>query len=125
MGVQGRPALPYVDFRSYAGADVFIDMTFLDHTMMPVAPTSIVFEIDDITNDRNMIASTVVPPNGTPFQTVQIPGAELQMSYPSQGSQLCQVLVTAQVIDSVTGLSTVAKSVAILELVAIQTPSGQ
>lgn len=124
MGLQGRPMLPYIDFRSYAGADVFVDMTFLDHTMAPVAPTTITYEIDDISNVQNLVPSTAVPPNGTPLQTIQIPGAQLPMTYPYQGSQLCQILVTATVTDSVTGQLTTAKGVAILELIAIQTPSG-
>jgi hypothetical protein len=124
LGLQGRPMLPYIDFRSYAGADIFIDLTFLDHTMAPVVPTSIVYEIDDISNAQNMVTPTSVPSNGTSMQTLQIPGATMVMSYPYQGSQLCQVEITATLIDSVTGVSSTAKGLAILELVAIQTPSG-
>jgi hypothetical protein len=124
LGLQGRPMLPYIDFRSYAGADIFIDMTFLDHTQQPVVPTTISYEIDDISNVQNMVPVTNVASNGTPLQTIQVPGAVMVMTYPYQGSQLCQIEVTATVTDSVTGLQSTAKGLAVLELIAIQTPSG-
>lgn len=57
--------------------------------------------------------------------TLQIPGSTMQMSYPYQGSQLCQLSVAATITDTVTGnTSTRIVGLAILELVAIQTPNG-
>jgi hypothetical protein len=124
-GLAGQPILPYVDNRSYTGADIFIDMTFLDHTEAPVVPTAITYEIDDITNDVSMVPATSLAPNGTSMQTLQIPGAQMSMTYPYQGSQLCQILIKASVTDSVTGLQSSAVAVAVLELCNIQTPGGQ
>lgn len=49
-GLSGQPILPYVDYRSYMGADVFVDLTFLDHTGNPVQPMSVSYRIDDLTN---------------------------------------------------------------------------
>jgi len=99
-------------------------MTFFDHTMTPTIPSTIAYEIDDLSNVQGMVPLTSVTPNGTPFQTVQVPGAKLVMTYPYQGSQLCEVTVMATLTDSVTGNTSTAKGVAILELIAIQTPGG-
>lgn len=117
-GLRGQPNLPYVDNRSYAGADVFIDYTFLDHTGAPVTPASITYQLDDISNVNNMIPATAVTPTGS-SQTLQIPGAKMAMTYPAiaQGSQICQLLTTVVLPDAST-----VKSIAIIELIAIQTP---
>jgi hypothetical protein len=263
-GLAGQPILPYTDFRSYVGADLFIDLTFLDHTLTEVVPTSAQYQLDDITNDINMVpltslilsqsisfsitaANATTAPYGTgsgngfylgtfngnvscgsispvnqqiqganiavcasetvgatnsftfclqgtfaqnyftslsftdrlgavdtylaanatfstsaqpgysiwtwtppvlnapftpasvytvtlagitqttpvtPSQTLQIPGAKMLMTYPYQGSQLCQLCVTSTFIDSVTGNPASATAVAILELLAVQTPGG-
>ena len=121
-GLRGQPSLPYVDNRSYAGADVFVDMTFLDHTGTPVTPTSISYRLDDITNVASMIPSTAITPTG-PQMTLQIPGSKMVMTYPSisQGSQLCQLWITAVLPDGTPNSS--VQSVTIIELVSIQTPS--
>lgn len=115
-GLVGQPTLPYPDYRSYAGADIFLDLTFLDHTGNGVMPASIAYQIDDLSNAQNIVPSTVVIPTGI-SQTVQIPGSLLQMSQQWQGSQLCQVLLTAVLPDNST-----IKGVTIVELCSIQTP---
>lgn len=115
-GLSGQPSLSYVDYRSYAGADVFIDLTFLDHTGTPVQPTSLVYQVDDLTNAVNIIPTTTVPVTGT-SQTLQIPGSQLQLTHFWQGSEIFQIWMTAVLPDSST-----VQSVSVLELVAIQTP---
>ncbi len=123
-GLAGQPTLPYIDYRVLAGVDAFVDLTFLDHTMTPVVPTSITYELDDITNNLTMVApGTVLVPTGS-SQTLQLPGSVLTMSYPYQGSQLCQLVVRAVVVDSVTAQPSNIAATFIIELVAIQTPSG-
>lgn len=117
-GLGGQPTLPYTDFRSYAGADVFIDLAFLDYTGAPVTPTSLVYQIDDLTNAVNIIPATNVVVTGT-AQTIQIPGAKLQMTRFWQGSEIFQILMTAVL----PGGSTV-KSISVLELISIQTPQS-
>lgn len=59
-GLSGQPTLPYIDYKSYMGADVFIDMTFLDHTGTPVTPNSVAYRIDDMTNCVPMVQSTII-----------------------------------------------------------------
>lgn len=115
-GLSGQPSLSYVDYRSYAGADIFIDLTFLDHTGAPVQPSSLVYQIDDLTNAVNIVAQTTVPVTGT-AQTIRVPGAQLQLTHFWQGSEIFQIWFTAVLPDSST-----VQSVAVLELVAIQTP---
>jgi hypothetical protein len=126
-GLAGQPVLPYTDNRSYAGADIFCDLTFLDHTMTDVIPSSFQWQLDDITNDVNMVPLTTVTPSptGTVPYTLQIPGATMHMTYPYEGSQLCQLSLVATITDTVTGnTATQIVGLAILELCAIQTPGG-
>ena len=121
-GLSGQPGLPYVDYRSYAGEDVFIDLVFLDHTGAPVQPTSFTYQVDDMTNATNVIPPTAVGVTGTQ-QTLQIPGSLLQMTHFWQGSEIFQILMTATLpADSVTGNISTVKGISVLELVAIQTP---
>lgn len=115
-GLIGQPILPYIDYRSYAGADLFLDLTFLDHTGNGVIPISIAYQIDDLSNAQNIVPSTPVTPTGI-SQTVQIPGNLLQVNHQWQGSQLCQILLTAVLPDNST-----IKGVTIVELCAIQIP---
>lgn len=123
LALQGQPNLPYTDNRGYAGTDAFVDLTFLDHTQTPVIPTLAWYQLDDLTNAQNMIPQTTIVPVASTF-TLQIPGASLQMTYPWSGSQICQLTLYFKAIDSVTGQSFNASTVAILELIAIQTPTG-
>jgi hypothetical protein len=117
-GLSGQPILSYVDYRSYQGADVFIDLTFLDHTGTPVTPTSFSYQIDDITNAVNVVPSTPKTVSSSTY-TLQISGSVLQMTHNWQGSEIFQISMKAVLPDT----STVMQ-VAILELLAIQTPSG-
>ena len=121
--LSGSPTLPYPSFRSYTGQDVFLDMAFVDHTQTPVIPTTLVYQVDDITNSVSMISQTTLNPGASTY-TLQIPGSGLQMSYPYEGTQLCQLSGWIQAIDSVTGSSFTAPFVYIIELAAIATPNG-
>ena len=117
-GLAGQPILGYTDYRSYAGADVFLDLTILDHTGNLQIPISLSYQIDDLSNIQNMVPLTSITPTGAQ-QTLQIPGSLLQMSHNWMGSQLCQILLTAVLPDNST-----VKGVTILELCAIQTPAS-
>ena len=117
-GLSGQPVLPYIDYRSYAGADIFLDLTFLDHAGVLQTPTSLNYRLDDLTNALVMVPQTSVTPTGS-TQTLQIPGSVLQMSKTWQGSQVCQIILTAVLPDTST-----IKAVTILELCATQTPGG-
>jgi hypothetical protein len=124
-GLYGQPTAPYVDNRVYAGTDVFVDMQFLDHTQTAVTPTSIAWQLDDITNVANMVPGTPIAPTGSAM-TLQIPGSVLAFTYPSigQGSQLCQLWIQAVAVDSVTGQPFTMNAISIIEIMAIQTPNG-
>lgn len=100
-----------------------MDLVFVDHTQAPVIPTSFVWQMDDLTNDQAMIPSTSSVPTSSTI-TLQIPGAQMQMTFPYEGSQLCQLSASFTAIDTVTGNPFTAKNVAIIELCAIQTPNG-
>lgn len=117
-GLSGQPSLPYVDYRSYAGADIFIDLTFLDYQGNLVIPTSLNYRIDDLTNATPVVQQTTVTVTGS-TQTLQIPGSVLQMTHQWQGSEIFQIYMTAVLPGGAT-----TKSISVLELVAIQTPNG-
>jgi hypothetical protein len=118
-GLSGQPVLPYVDYRSYQGMDVFIDLTFLDHFGNLAVPVSLSYQVDDITNAVNVIPVTVVAVTGS-TQTIQIAGALLQLTHNWQGSEIFQIVFKVVLPGSPT--STVY-AVSILELLAIQTPN--
>lgn len=122
-GLQGLPTLSYVDAQEYAGADVFADLTFLDHSMTPFTPTSLTYQLDDITNNVNMIPSTVVTTglNASPY-VLQLPAASMVMTRNWGGSQLCQLWVQATGPDA-NGVTITIQGVFIIELCSIQTPA--
>lgn len=123
-GLAGQPVLSYVDYRAYQGTDVFLDLTFLDHTGTAVTPSTANYQVDDITNAINMIPKTTFTPGSNPY-TLQIPGSLMVMTHNWQGSQLCQFSLNATITDSVTSTSAQINQVIIIELIAIQTPTTQ
>ncbi len=126
--LQGMPILPYPIWRTHAGTDAFIDMVFLDHTETPVVPTSFTWQLDDITNDNNMVGPTTITDwtgyTAGEVYTLQIPGSSLVMTFPYEGSQLAQLSGEFTAVDSVTGQPFTAAFVRIIEVAAIQTPSN-
>lgn len=123
-GLLGQPTLPYASIKSYAGMDVFASLTFVDHTGTSVVPTTLKYQIDDISNAINMVPSTSIVAGLAAQMTVQLPGAPMVMSHQWQGSQLCQVYWTATALDSVTGTSFTMERVDIIELCSIQVPGN-
>jgi hypothetical protein len=120
----GQPALPYTDFRSYVNSDVFVDMTFIDHTGTPQEPVSIWYQLDDITNVQNMVPQTAITPTGSSL-TLDIPGSVMQMTHMWVDSQLCQLWVQATMpVTDAEPNGSVINAITIIELVAIQTPNN-
>ena len=125
--LQGSPILPYPIVRVHAGTDAFFDMLFVDHTDTPVVPSSLTWELDDITNDVSMVAPTTITDwagyTAGETYTLQIPAASMIMTFPYEGSQLAQLSGSFTAIDSVTGQPFSAAFIRIVEIAAIQTPS--
>jgi hypothetical protein len=117
-GLSGQPILPYVDYRSYQGADVFIDLTFLDHTGALVTPSTFSYQIDDMTNSLSIVPATSVAVTGS-TQTLRLLGSVFQLSHNWQGSEIWQISMKAVLPDGSTVMG-----VTILELLAIQVPNG-
>jgi hypothetical protein len=137
--LQGIPTLPYANVKAYPCTDMFLDLTFVDHTNTPVVPTSISIEIDDITNSIVMAGPTTLNPLGmvgtpaSPFtypafassMYLQVLGVALPITFPYIGSQLCQFGMQFTAIDTVTGQPFTSNSViAVVELCALATVSG-
>jgi hypothetical protein len=99
-----------------------MSLTFLDQNGNPIQPTTISYLLDDITNFVNMIPPTSLTPAPLPApQLLTIPGASLAMTFQYQGSQICQFVITATYFNSLSGITSTIKQVAVIELVAIQT----
>lgn len=133
--LQGQPILPYPAIKTYQNADVFLDLAFVDHTQTPVVPTSIQLEVDDITNAEAMFGpsplvitgSTTAPlyyPAFSSAFTLQVAGAIMQMTFPYEGSQLCQFKFSFTAVDSVTGNVFTAPALVLVELCSAATVSG-
>lgn len=138
--LQGSPMLPYASDQVYAGRDSFLPFTFLDRSKVPVVPTSITVELDDITNSINMdggpntlqsagASGKYIYPafsaggQGNPWM-LQLTAAIMQMTYPYQGSQICTLKVVWTSLDSVLGNPFTDVGVYVFELVAAPTASG-
>lgn len=132
----GQPVLPYPNVKSYQGADIFLDVEFVDHTNTPVVPTSIKLEIDDLTNAQQMLGPTTLVIGGSTIAplfypafaaawNIQVSGPlVMQMMQPYQGSQICQLKFQFTAIDTVTGQTFTAPQIAIVELCSAATVSG-
>jgi hypothetical protein len=124
--LQGQPELGYTRYLVYAGQDVLLQLTFLNSLGVQTQPTSIVYEMDDLTNGQNMIpAGTALAPSGGGQQVLQITAAQLVMDRQYQGRQISQVWITAVIPDTnaPSGSITVQQAV-IIETVAIATAQG-
>jgi hypothetical protein len=117
QSLMGQPNLPYTDYRIYAGTDAFFELTFLDRNQALSTPTSLTYRLDDLTNALPMIPPTTVVPTGSTYE-LQLAAALLVMSKASQGSQICQLALTAVLSDGTT-----ANQVGVLELVAVTVPT--
>jgi hypothetical protein len=131
--------LPYPSNSQYAGNDAFVPLTFLDRQRVPVTPTSVNVELDDLTNGIAMAGPSTLVSTGaasgnfiypafssgsaTPW-LLQIPGSTMQMTYPYQGSQIVKLKIVFTAIDSVTGGSFTDVIEWVIELVASPTVSG-
>jgi hypothetical protein len=139
-GLQGGPMLPYPSDSQYAGNDAFIPLIFLDRNRVPVTPTSIKVEMDDLTNNVSMdngpitLVSTgatsgnyIYPAfasgSGTPW-LLQAVAALMQMTFPYQGSQIVQLKIVFTGVDSVTANTFTDVIMWIIELVSSPTVSG-
>jgi hypothetical protein len=133
--LQGQPILPYVNVKAYQSSDVFLDVEFVDHTQTPVIPTSMQLEIDDITNAQAMLGPVTLNPAGAGSGTLlypafaaswnlQVTGAVMQMTFPYEGSQLCQFKFAFTAIDTVTGQPFTAPAIVMVELCSAATVSG-
>lgn len=125
-GLKGNPTLPYADFRSFAGEDAEVDLTFLDYTGQAVTPYSAIYQLDDLSNAINMVPQTNLAANGsftTSKFTLTLPASVMQMSKQFQGSQTCQLNLSFSY-KNAAGFRGVVQGQFVIELVAIQTPSG-
>lgn len=121
-GLAGQPILPYADFQSYIGQDVFCNLTFLDHTKTPVTPTTLQYRIDDLTNSQNIAPVTSIVSGLASSMVYQIPGSQMNIPYNWEGSIIAQITWTFTAVDTVTGATFTGQSVNVVEIVNIQVP---
>lgn len=127
-GLKGNPTLPYSDFRSFAGEDVVVDLTFLDRTGQAVTPYQVQWQLDDISNAINMQPPTILGTGTftTNTSTLTLPASLMQMDKQFQGSQLCQLSLAMSYLDTrvTPSVSRTVQEQYVIELVANQTPLG-
>lgn len=132
--------LPYPNVSQYAGNDAFVPLVFLDRNRVPVTPSSIKVELDDLTNSvamdngPNTLASAGATTtnytypafaSGSPTPwLLQANAAVMQMTYPYEGSQICKLKIVWQGVDSVTGNLFTDVIEWVIELVSSPTVSG-
>jgi len=138
--LQGGPNTPYRSDQILANADTYLQYTFLDRQNVPVTPTSIIVELDDLTNGINMDGgpNTLNPAGAsttnyiypaftsgaTPPWVLQLTAALMQMSYPYQGSQICKLTLKWTGVDSVLGNPFTGRFENVIEMVSSPTVSG-
>ncbi len=133
--LQGQPTLPYTDNIIWANQDVFVTLSFVDRLGVPVIPTSLAVECDDLTNAIDMFgpiqlpsgggtANGIISPAFAAVMTIQIQASLWNMSYPYQGSQICQLNWVAIAPDSTTSNPFQTQKVDIVSLCSIATVSG-
>lgn len=119
---QGIPELPYTRHTSYAGQDVLLNLTFLNSASVPTEPSSITYRMDSLTTAQNVIPSTSVTPTGS-MQTLQLTGAQMQMTRNYFGREEMQIWISATVPDTNASSGSIAvQQLAIIELIAIAAP---
>ncbi|MGH6878563.1 MAG: hypothetical protein ACREHV_14470 [Rhizomicrobium sp.] len=139
-GLQGSPNLPYLQDTTLAGEDTYVNYTFLDRVNVPVVPSTISVELDDLTNSLNMDGgpNPLNPAGATstnyiyqPFSAgangpwvLQATAAVMQMTYPYQGSQICKLKLIWTAVDSVYGNPFTGIFENVIELVSSPTVSG-
>jgi hypothetical protein len=138
--LQGSPNLPYLQDVVLAGTDTYFGFVFLDRANVPVVPTSIKVELDDLTNsiamDNGPITLTAAGATTTNYiypaftsginnpWELQLTAALVQMTYPGQGSQICKLKLVFTAVDSVLSNPFTGAFENVIELVASPTVSG-
>ena len=97
-----KPVQPFRDFPTNEGGTVLVTVTFLDKDRVNIVPTTVTYRIDDLTNDREVLAETTVT---TPAleNTITITPAQNALNGRSQPRELRQVTVKA--VDSAGAVS--------------------
>ncbi|HWX29598.1 MAG TPA: hypothetical protein VNZ53_19400 [Steroidobacteraceae bacterium] len=138
--LQGSSNLPYLQQQTFDGEETWVPLTFLDRNRVPVVPTSIRVELDDLTNSVQMdngpltlnplgasTTSYTYPAfsSGSPTPwLLQLSATLMQMTYPYQGSQICKLKLVWKAVDSVTAIAFGQTYETIFELVSTPTVSG-
>lgn len=121
-GLAGQPILPYPDFQSYIGQDVYATISFLDATKTLVQPLTVSYRIDDLTNSQNIAQPTSVTVGLAPNMRYKIPAAQMSIPYAWEGSIIVQISWTFTAADSIDGTTFTGQCVNIIELINIQVP---
>lgn len=121
---QGLPERPFVQYESYTGEDVLLNLTFLNSSGVATQPTSITWRVDSLTTNQNVIASQSLAPTGA-TQVLQLPGASMVNTRNYLGRETFQVEITAVITDSNASSGSITRTaLAIIDLVNIAIPNS-
>jgi hypothetical protein len=106
------------------GEDVLLQMTFINSSGVATEPTSIVYEVDSLTTNQNVIPSTNVSPTGT-IQIIQLPGSQMVNTRNYLGRETFQVLITAVIPDTNASSGSITRvALVIIELCNVALPNN-
>ena len=110
--MQAIPEPPYLRKPSLRGAGRIFILNVFDSTAAPVQPSTPTYRIDSLDSAQTVQGVTSVTPTGT-TQTLQIPGAVMQLTRQWYGRDNFQVSITATYTDSSTGNTSTAQQVVV------------
>lgn len=86
----GQPVRPYSDNMVNVNTDCWFTFYFVDRNGNAVTPTSLAYQIDDLTNNVTIKPAATVTPGATSYE-LNIPASVNQMTYGWAGSQVNQL----------------------------------
>lgn len=117
-GVYGQPVRPQIEASVVAGSDVWVDVQALDRFGVAQIPTSVTWQVDDLSSRLNMVQATTFTPVSSAFE-IHVPAASNVIQNPTRASIIAQMMIAATLPDG-----SVIKVPRCWEVVAINTPSG-
>lgn len=116
--VAGQPVRPYSDNMVNTNCDCWFTFSFVDRNGNAVTPTSLAYQIDNLTHNVNVLGPQTVSPGATSYE-LNIPASVNQMSYNWDGSQVNQLSYVITFADGST-----ETGVQLYTLIAIATVGG-
>lgn len=114
----GQPVRPYSDNMVNANTDCWLTFYFVDRNGNAVTPTSLAYQIDNLTDNVSILPPATISPGATSYE-LNIPASVNQMTSAWAGSQVNQVSYVITYSDGST-----ESGVTMYTLIALATVGG-